>query len=192
MRSQSRQPRVRPAGWECTCCAAQILAQDSAEQQNPIARGRIFTRFWSQWEERWSEALARVERSRCGITARGIFFSRVDCSVLFEGGRIIGRFSQRWLSEGSVGFQEQVFGVDKGQKDSVSPPGLWCMWSAGGTEPQEVTWRADMVTLSFPGGSAGQRGHVVALFPEGTPSSPAHISVSVWAEPPLSLVPIRV
>lgn len=89
-------------------------------------------------------------------------------------------------------FQEQVHGVDKSQKDSVSPSGPWCMRAAGGTEPQEVTWSTGTVTLSFLGGSAGQRGHVVALFPEGTPSSPAHISVSVWAEPPLSLVPIRV
>lgn len=90
--------------------------------------------------------MARVERSRCRIAARGIFFSRVGSSVLFEGGRIIGRFSQRWLLEGSVGFQEQVHGVDKGQKDSGSPSGSWCMWAAGGTEPQEVTWRAGMVT----------------------------------------------
>lgn len=88
-------------------------------------------------------------------------------------------------------FQEQVHGVDKGQKDSGSPSGSWCMWAAGGTEPQEVTWRAGMVTLSFPGGSAGQRGHVVALNPKGTLFS-AHISVSVWAEPPLSPVPIGV
>lgn len=63
----------------------------------------------------------QVERSRCGITARGIIFSRVDCSVLFEGGRIIGRFSPRWLSEGSVGFKSRFMGWIKAKRTAARP-----------------------------------------------------------------------
>lgn len=63
-----------------------------------------------------------MERSRCRIAARGIFFfSRVDCSVLFEGGRIIGRFSQRWLSEGSVGFKSRFMEWIKAKRTASRP-----------------------------------------------------------------------